>query len=893
MKKFTKSILSIVLAVSLLIPTGSMMFTVNAQGSSFKVGDTIEFGTYPQSAIKDNDGNITGYNVEPIEWIVLNITDGKALLLSKEIIDGKAYNSTSSTVNGYYGNNYAHSDIRKWLIEDFYNAAFSDNDKNTIVPTILDNSAESSKYSSESTTDNIFLLSKSEAETYACNYYSTTATDYAYSNGFVARTSTESCNQWRLRTARSNYYEIYKVEIRWGKWTVYYNWYDDEISSINGVRPAFYLDIEKYEESTLTEGSRAYIKEHVAFVNSTKYSNLMQYAGFYDSIWKYEKTDENFTAFTTWKAVGDVGKIVSLNFSDLFITDNPYDAILTDILSSYATDNAILSACSSTLDIVFDVDSACDKLMKILQSSDEWDDSIDTSKIKETLNIVLGKSKESLIDGVFFSTKEYNLKEKHSEVYEILTQTFSKVDASKWNGLFSKLSNTSTIIGYINSASDIVDVIFESYQKYIIADSLLTTNIDVMGLLVSAGYNLPSQAQNLFAESVNKYLEILDYDSAFGAVCNYMVGGSVKNVYDVFKGSLKTLTYAGIAKLFGVSAGSLNAVIFTFNTTYSLLDMVTGLGDMSDTFFLLNAASLLENALQLTTDNISDKLKLSNTLTNAKLFDTCWGLLQSIEQYCYTGLSKYISGLKRCYTSDVVISSAIGSASPFGFFMLIINIKNLNKKLSDADSAIQSAVMFENEWKNTNCHGNSASTKKSVTVKCPTDVYVYDEDNTLVLSIINNTIEKLNFNVSAIVDGNEKIFALPDDQNYSIKIVGTDKGTMTYSVFNVSNMNIIDLTEYENLELRKDCVYEGVLYNDTDNTHNLNMTNFGICQHTDTNHDGICDICHHDFTADCSHVCHSKNSALQLIWKILSSIFKFFSIEEYHYCECGMAHWQY
>lgn len=258
MGRITKSILSIVLVIALLIPTGSMMFTVNAQDSSFKVGDTIEFGTYPQSAIKDNDGNITGYKEEPIEWIVLNITDGKALLLSKEIIDGKTYNSTSATVNGYYGNNYVHSDVRKWLIEDFYNIAFTTTEQNAVIPTVLDNAATDSKYSSESTTDNIFLLSKSEAETYACNYYSTTATDYAYSNGFEARTSTESCNQWRLRTARSNYYEIYKVEIRWGKWTVYYNWYDDEISTINGIRPAFYLDIEKYENEIKGNGLKLY-----------------------------------------------------------------------------------------------------------------------------------------------------------------------------------------------------------------------------------------------------------------------------------------------------------------------------------------------------------------------------------------------------------------------------------------------------------------------------------------------------------------------------------------------------------------------------------------------------------------------------------------------------------
>ena len=424
-----------------------------------------------------------------------------------------------------------------------------------------------------------------------------------------------------------------------------------------------------------------------------------------------------------------------------------------------------------------------------------------------------------------------------------------------------------------------------------VENALLTTNRDVLGSLNIAGYYLPPMAQDLFRQSINEYLEVLNYDSAFGSVCNYMIDGSAKNVYDIFKGSLKTLTYAGIAKLFGVSAGSLNAVVFTFNTTYTLLDIATGLGDMSDTFFLLNAASLLENALLLTTDTIAFNLKSKNTLTNATLFDACWGLLQSVEQYCYTGLSKYISGLKRCYTSDVLISTVMDSANPFGFLKSIINIKKLSTKLSDADSAIQAAVMFDNEWKNANCHGDSASSSKAVSVKCPTDVYVFDENNQTVLSIVNNTIKQCSYNISAIVDGNEKIFALPDDQNYSIKIIGTDTGTMTYSIFDISNINVIDLTEYKNIELRKDCVYEGILSTDTEKTYDLNLTNTGICQHTDTNHDGICDICQYDFTNNCSHICHSENSVLKLIWKILSIIFKFFGLDEYHYCDCGMAHW--
>ncbi len=248
MREFSKKLLSLLLVVAMIVPMCGMMFTVGAEDkSSIKVGDTITLGTYPQSAIKDADGKVTGYKTEPIEWLVLRIDNGKALLLSKEILDGKAYNHTSATVNGYYGNNYAHSDIRKWLIGDFYNTAFSDNDKNAVVPTVLDNSATNSTYSSESTTDNVFLLSKWEAETYASNYYSTTATDYACIENNT-ETDYLGNHSWLTRTARSNYYQFFYVQYRSG-WTIYYNWYDDRINVSIGVRPAITVDLDKYEES--------------------------------------------------------------------------------------------------------------------------------------------------------------------------------------------------------------------------------------------------------------------------------------------------------------------------------------------------------------------------------------------------------------------------------------------------------------------------------------------------------------------------------------------------------------------------------------------------------------------------------------------------------------------
>ena len=254
-----KKILAVVLVIVIWVVSVSIgTFYVSADSStvSYKTGDIVEFGSYPQSAIKDGNGATIGFNNEPIKWRILKTENGKALLLSSLIIDAHMYNHTSATVNGYYGNNYAHSDVRNYLINDFYNTAFSNIEKNSIVATKLDNSAAATsvgasgsytKYSSESTTDKIFLLSKSEAETLAKNYYATTATDYAYYNGFNIDTSNGyKSNSWSLRTAGNNTFQIYVVQIKWGQYTTYFNWDDSFLRVPFGIRPAIWVDLQNF-----------------------------------------------------------------------------------------------------------------------------------------------------------------------------------------------------------------------------------------------------------------------------------------------------------------------------------------------------------------------------------------------------------------------------------------------------------------------------------------------------------------------------------------------------------------------------------------------------------------------------------------------------------------------
>ena len=127
--------------------------------------DTVIFGSYPQS-------DTTGKRNDPIEWIVIERDDEKALLLSKYILDCKSYHNN-------IGENatWETSSLRKWLNSTFYNKAFSKKEKDRIIlADIVNNDRKpfinlgfnllSIAEGGNDTKDNVFCLSIDECKKY-------------------------------------------------------------------------------------------------------------------------------------------------------------------------------------------------------------------------------------------------------------------------------------------------------------------------------------------------------------------------------------------------------------------------------------------------------------------------------------------------------------------------------------------------------------------------------------------------------------------------------------------------------------------------------------------------------------------------------------------------------
>jgi len=110
------------------------------------------------------------YGGEDIEWIVLAVEDGKALLLSRYGLDTIAYDDTDYDVvwERHKHVTWEECTLRAWLNKSFYETAFSESEQGMILLSYLEN-PDNPDYGTEGgndTEDKIFCLSLDEVNKY-------------------------------------------------------------------------------------------------------------------------------------------------------------------------------------------------------------------------------------------------------------------------------------------------------------------------------------------------------------------------------------------------------------------------------------------------------------------------------------------------------------------------------------------------------------------------------------------------------------------------------------------------------------------------------------------------------------------------------------------------------
>lgn len=156
-----------------------------------QVGETVFFGACEQDNQQDN-------GKEAIEWLVLDIEDGKALLISKYALDCKPYNTIDRTVT------WETCTLRTWLNTSFYNEAFLTAEQ-AKIPTVTVSADENPSYATapgNPTQDKVFLLNIAEVQQYfmSDSARQCTPTDYAMAEGAYVINGTNGNCWWWLRS---------------------------------------------------------------------------------------------------------------------------------------------------------------------------------------------------------------------------------------------------------------------------------------------------------------------------------------------------------------------------------------------------------------------------------------------------------------------------------------------------------------------------------------------------------------------------------------------------------------------------------------------------------------------------------------------------------------------
>ncbi len=157
-----------------------------------QIGNYIFWGAYEQD-------NNTSNGKEEIEWLVLDIVDGKALVISRYCLDCKPYDTK------YDNATWETCTLRSWLNNDFIDTAFSD-EEIAYIPTVIvsaDNNPDYSTYLGNATQDKVFLLSINEVFKYFSSNSELKCKATAYAKAQSEYDISGNCIWW-LRSLRSD-----------------------------------------------------------------------------------------------------------------------------------------------------------------------------------------------------------------------------------------------------------------------------------------------------------------------------------------------------------------------------------------------------------------------------------------------------------------------------------------------------------------------------------------------------------------------------------------------------------------------------------------------------------------------------------------------------------------
>lgn len=344
---------------------------------------------------------------------------------------------------------------------------------------------------------------------------------------------------------------------------------------------------------------------------------------------------------------------------------------------------------------------------------------------------------------------------------------------------------------------------------------------------VFAGMDKTGQALSLFEFGVNVINDIMgftnslailntykDMDDELKAVVNNLynqIPNSEKKMKDAVYHYVNTDTFLGYTEEFlnTVKKMAVNITAEGFDYVYkeqvisSLCKVIGNITLKTGELFSSTAAfSAVSTGLGAISTGVSLGFCISDILCNSsgKSAETSKIIAMSeFSPYVISTLNHYESKLysDRNNTAVAVFEYAFAMHKATQSYIMGHTVKLLEIKRDswiikwfgrgNYDGVISDVLAQKVRLENLKCHTDGdtqtvVTKTKVIAVKCPVDVFIYDANGNEVVRIVNNVKELVADGISVAVESNEKYIALPMNQEYSVKIVATDAGTMEYFV---------------------------------------------------------------------------------------------------------------
>ena len=404
------------------------------------------------------------------------------------------------------------------------------------------------------------------------------------------------------------------------------------------------------------------------------------------------------------------------------------------------------------------------------------------------------------------------------ELYQAVFDTFGNVgNAEKIQTLFARIDKTTQVAGYVNLAGNVIQDFIAWGNTVAVMNAFKGADKELQKVFRSLADSIPDSERKM-KEAVEDYLNYSHDHSGF-----------VTELYE---------TIVGLR--INVGLDTFSSVVGKKAWDYFALKAVGWIGNIS-----INGAKLSSTAVFSTITSATSQAIAGATLTGVTL-GLCvsdlicnsgdkaaeMGKLIAMSEYApyiIHTLESYEANLRAHRSDDVVIlfENAFHLHQATQSYIMDHTVKALEAK---ADSILQSILGNQEYYKiaattlankrvidNMECCGSLAAESavvetKVIAIKCPVDVYFYDGQGNEVVRIINNTTEFVSDELDIYIRDGEKFIAVPADQEYYVKIIATDVGTMDYLAMEFNEM--LELTRTlvtENIPLIRERVFEGAI----------------------------------------------------------------------------------